>query len=111
MIWVINGFFVWLPLARPESEFPGETDTAAGILAFLGTTTFEIGSVLMVVEAINAERWLPPFLCFFFLLFLPLDKKRPCATLCTLTSPVPTAYSVAVDGLTHSAREGRSVLN
>ncbi|GAB1313906.1 Integral membrane protein [Madurella fahalii] len=56
VIWVINGFFVWLPLARPESEFSGETDIAAGILAFLGTTVFEIGSVLMVIEAINAER-------------------------------------------------------
>ncbi|KAK4033636.1 hypothetical protein C8A01DRAFT_19446 [Parachaetomium inaequale] len=56
VIWCINGCFVWLPLVAPASEFPGETDEGAGILAFLGATVFEIGSVLMVVEAVNAER-------------------------------------------------------
>jgi hypothetical protein len=51
----INGCFVWLPLVAPQSEFPGEADNAVGILSFIGSTIFEVGSVLMVVEAINAE--------------------------------------------------------
>ena len=52
----------------PSSEFEGETNVAAGILAFVGATVFEVGSVLMVVEAINAEResFLFCFLSFSF---------------------------------------------
>ncbi|KAG7288574.1 hypothetical protein NEMBOFW57_004927 [Staphylotrichum longicolle] len=56
IIWCINGCFVWLPIVAPSSEFEGETAVAAGILAFIGATVFEVGSVLMVVEAINAEQ-------------------------------------------------------
>lgn len=70
-MWCINGSFVWLPLVAPSSEFPGEVDVGAGILAFIGATIFEIGSLLMMVEAINAEStsWfrffplLPRFCC------------------------------------------------
>ncbi|KAK3900979.1 hypothetical protein C8A05DRAFT_45288 [Staphylotrichum tortipilum] len=53
IIWCINGFFTWLPLAAPTTEFPHETDWA-GILACVGASVFEVGSVLMVVEAIEA---------------------------------------------------------
>ncbi|KAK4104266.1 hypothetical protein N658DRAFT_493769 [Parathielavia hyrcaniae] len=56
VVWCINGCFIWLPLVAPQSEFPGETESAAGILAFIGATIFEVGSVLMVLEATNAER-------------------------------------------------------
>jgi hypothetical protein len=59
VVWCVNGCFVWLPLVAPQSEFPGEADSAAGILAFIGATIFEIGSVLIVVEAINAESECP----------------------------------------------------
>jgi hypothetical protein len=59
VIWCINACFVFLPLVAPASEFPGETVQGGGILAFTGSTVFVIGSVLMVVEAVNAERELP----------------------------------------------------
>ncbi|KAK4190657.1 hypothetical protein QBC35DRAFT_489370 [Podospora australis] len=56
IVWCINGCFVYFPLAAPRSEFEGETDIAAGILAFIGATIFEIGSVWMVLEAVNENR-------------------------------------------------------
>jgi hypothetical protein len=37
------------------------------VLAFVGATIFEVGSFLMVVEAVNAERE------FFFLLLFGVD--------------------------------------
>lgn len=51
--WVINSFFVWFPLERPEMEFPHEILVGGGVTALLGTTTFEIGSILMMLEAMN----------------------------------------------------------
>ncbi|KAI3322761.1 hypothetical protein HD806DRAFT_499265 [Xylariaceae sp. AK1471] len=56
VVWVINGFFVWLPTQYPFTEFDGEVDTAGGITAFIGATIFEIGSVLLMFEAINENR-------------------------------------------------------
>ncbi|KAF2458068.1 hypothetical protein BDY21DRAFT_285362 [Lineolata rhizophorae] len=56
VIWVINAFFVWLPLVRPETEFPNEELTGGGVTAFVGATVFEIGSVLLLLEAINENR-------------------------------------------------------
>lgn len=53
VIWVINAFFVWLPLEDPSSAFPNESLTAGGVTAFIGATTFEIGSVLLMLEAVN----------------------------------------------------------
>lgn len=53
VIWVINAFFVWLPLEDPSSEFPNESLTAGGVTAFVGATIFEIGSVLLILEAVN----------------------------------------------------------
>jgi len=56
VVWCINAFFVWLPLQDPSSEFPGEIATAGGITAFIGATIFEIGSVLLMIEAVNENR-------------------------------------------------------
>jgi hypothetical protein len=52
IVWVINGFFVWLPIAFPKTEFSTETD-GGGITAFIGTVCFEIGAGLALLEAIN----------------------------------------------------------
>lgn len=56
VVWVINSFFVWLPLVDPSTEFPGEIGKAGGITAFIGATVFEIGSVLLMFEAVNENR-------------------------------------------------------
>ncbi len=56
VVWVVNGFFVWLPFVNPSTEFPGEVGKAGGITAFLGATIFEIGSVLLMFEAVNESR-------------------------------------------------------
>ncbi|KAL2073668.1 hypothetical protein VTL71DRAFT_10994 [Oculimacula yallundae] len=54
--WVVNAFFVWLPLQVPSTEFKGEIANAGGISAFVGATIFEIGSVLLMIEAVNENR-------------------------------------------------------
>jgi hypothetical protein len=56
VVWVVNGFFVWLPIQYPATEFSGEVGMAGGITAFIGATIFEIGSVLLMLEAINEDR-------------------------------------------------------
>jgi hypothetical protein len=56
VIWVINAFFVWLPLVRPNSEFGNEELYGGGITAFIGATVFEFGSFLLMAEAINENR-------------------------------------------------------
>ncbi|PMD44161.1 integral membrane protein [Hyaloscypha variabilis F] len=56
VVWCINAFFVWLPLQNPSTEFPGEIADAGGITAFIGATIFEIGSVLLMIEAVNENR-------------------------------------------------------
>lgn len=56
VIWCVNGCFAYLPLAAPSTELEGETDVAAGWLAFAGATVFEWGSVLMMLEAVNENR-------------------------------------------------------
>ncbi|KAI8629728.1 hypothetical protein F5Y19DRAFT_431648 [Xylariaceae sp. FL1651] len=56
MVWVINGFFVWLPTQYPSTEFRGEVDTGGGVTAFIGATIFEIGSVLLMFEAVNENQ-------------------------------------------------------
>ncbi|QRV73305.1 hypothetical protein RhiJN_01319 [Ceratobasidium sp. AG-Ba] len=52
MAWVINGFLLFLPLVSP-SKYP-EHSTTASAFAFIGGTIFEVGSYLMLVEALNA---------------------------------------------------------
>jgi hypothetical protein len=56
VIWVINAFFVWLPLGRPASEFKTEELYGGGITAFIGATVFEVGSILLMAEAVNENR-------------------------------------------------------
>lgn len=55
-VWVINAFFVWLPLANPGTEFHSEILTGGGVSAFVGATIFEVGSLLLMIEAINENR-------------------------------------------------------
>ena len=52
----MNAFFVWLPFVDPSTEFPNEIASGGGITAFIGATIFEIGSVLLMVEAVNENR-------------------------------------------------------
>ena len=56
VVWCINGFFAFLPLVQPESEFPTEILYGGGITAFIGATIFEMGSVLLMFEAVNENR-------------------------------------------------------
>ncbi|KAK3073626.1 hypothetical protein LTR53_004636 [Teratosphaeriaceae sp. CCFEE 6253] len=56
IIWVINAFFALLPLTNPSTSFPGETLDGGGITAFIGATVFEIGSILLMLEAVNENR-------------------------------------------------------
>jgi hypothetical protein len=54
IVWCINGFFSFLPLIRPSSEFSGEVLYGGGITAFIGAVLFfEVGSILLMLEAIN----------------------------------------------------------
>lgn len=55
-VWVINAFFAYLPLAQPSTEFDNEILYGGGISAFIGATIFEIGSVLLMFEAVNENR-------------------------------------------------------
>ena len=56
VVWVINAFFAYLPLAQPQTEFDTEILYGGGITAFIGATIFEIGSVLLMFEAVNENR-------------------------------------------------------
>ncbi|KAJ4305184.1 hypothetical protein N0V90_000715 [Kalmusia sp. IMI 367209] len=56
IIWVINAFFVWLPVALPDTEFKNEELYGGGITAFIGATIFEVGSFLLMAEAVNENR-------------------------------------------------------
>lgn len=56
VVWCINGFFAWLPLQDPSTEFNNEISYGGGITAFIGATIFEIGSVFLMIEAVNESR-------------------------------------------------------
>ena len=56
VVWCLNGFFAWLPLQDPSTEFLGEKPVGGGITAFLGATIFEFGSILLMIEAVNENR-------------------------------------------------------
>ncbi len=53
VVWVINAFFVWLPLVKPDTEFAGEIPIGGGTTALIGSTIFEIGSIFLMFEAVN----------------------------------------------------------
>ncbi|KAI4151224.1 MAG: hypothetical protein LQ340_003624 [Diploschistes diacapsis] len=56
VIWVLNAFFVWLPLVQPSTQFTNEITVAGGWTAFVGATVFEVGSVLLMLEAVNENQ-------------------------------------------------------
>ena len=56
VVWVLNAFFAYLPLAQPQTEFGTEILYGGGITAFIGATIFEVGSVLLMLEAVNENR-------------------------------------------------------
>lgn len=56
VVWVINAFFSYLPLAQPGTLFNNEVLVGGGVSAFVGATIFEIGSVLLMIEAVNENQ-------------------------------------------------------
>ena len=56
VVWVINCFFAFLPYISPKSLSNREVLWGGGITAFIGATIFEIGSILLMFEAINENR-------------------------------------------------------
>ena len=56
IVWIINAFFSFLPYTDPSTEFSTEVLYGGGITAFIGATIFEIGSVLLMIEAVNENR-------------------------------------------------------
>lgn len=56
VVWVMNGFFVLLPLINPGDTFNGESAWGGGVTAVVGATIFELGSVLLMIEAVNENR-------------------------------------------------------
>ncbi|KAK7558044.1 integral membrane protein [Phyllosticta citricarpa] len=71
VIWVINGFFVFLPLIMPSSEFHNEILYGGGTTAFIGATIFEVGSILLMLEAVNENR----AGCFGWALSIVFDQQ------------------------------------
>lgn len=55
-VWVLNGFLVLLPAVRPAGAWPGESEWGGGVSAVVGATIFEVGSVLLMLEAVNENR-------------------------------------------------------
>jgi len=56
IIWCINALFTFLPFVRPSDNFPNESLYGGGITAFIGATVFEVGSVLLMLEAVNEDH-------------------------------------------------------
>jgi hypothetical protein len=56
VVWVINAFFSWLPLVDPSTEFENEVSLGGGVTAMIGATIFVVGSVLLMIEAVNENR-------------------------------------------------------
>ncbi|KAI9762439.1 MAG: hypothetical protein M4579_000415 [Chaenotheca gracillima] len=55
-VFIVCGFFYWLPLAAPDTEFPNESDIGGGIISFIGGTLFEIGAIFLMIEATNENQ-------------------------------------------------------
>jgi len=56
LIWVLNGVFVFIPLIASAATFPGEIAFGGGVTAFIGGCVFHSGSLLLMLEAVNADR-------------------------------------------------------
>ncbi|CCA72523.1 hypothetical protein PIIN_06460 [Serendipita indica DSM 11827] len=54
IVWVINGFIVFLP--QINSEKYGQNEVGGGWTAWLGATIFEFGAVTALLEAMNREE-------------------------------------------------------
>ena len=57
-VWVVNGFFVFLPSLNVTET----NNVVTGWTAFVGGSIFEIGSYLMVLEALNRKHEVHPSL-------------------------------------------------
>ncbi|KAI9717192.1 MAG: hypothetical protein M1828_007385 [Chrysothrix sp. TS-e1954] len=55
VVWVINSIFAFLPYVQPSTAFANETLYGGGMTALIGATIFEVGSVLLMLEAINEK--------------------------------------------------------
>lgn len=56
VVWVLNGFLVLLPTTNPAGSWAGESAWGGGVSAVVGATIFEVGSVLLMLEAVNENR-------------------------------------------------------
>lgn len=71
IVWVCNGFFVLIPLIHPTAAFSGESSWGGGVSAVVGATIFELGSIFLMIEAVNENR----SECFGWALEHALDKS------------------------------------
>ncbi|KAF1831002.1 hypothetical protein BDW02DRAFT_572474 [Decorospora gaudefroyi] len=55
-IFVVAGVIYWLPVAHPSQTYPYDKTKVGGSLSFVGATLFEIGGILLVIEAVNANQ-------------------------------------------------------
>lgn len=55
-LFVVSSLFYWLPLAAPQTEFPGESLVGGGVCSFIGATLFTVGGLLLIVEAANENQ-------------------------------------------------------
>jgi hypothetical protein len=52
-LFVIDGFWAWLPLGWPSTEFVGESKYGVPLAFFFGALFFQVGAVMAYLEAIN----------------------------------------------------------
>jgi hypothetical protein len=119
IVWCFNGFFVWLPLEAPSTEFPGEVSWGGGLTAFLGATIFEFGSLLLMLEAVNENRadcfgWALEEAWESGVLSLYSDSGRACRHHHTQKSsflkPSTSTLSVGAEGQEDDRREHERVV-
>jgi len=54
-VWVVNGFFVFMPSLGVDQT----NNVVGGWTAFVGGSIFEVGSYLMILEALNRKHEVP----------------------------------------------------
>lgn len=52
-LFVIDGFWAWLPLGWPSTEFDGESKYGVPLCFFFGALFYQLGAVMAYFEAIN----------------------------------------------------------
>lgn len=55
-MFIAGGVVYWLPIAHPSKTYPYDPNVVSGSLSFVGATLFELGGILLVVEAVNANE-------------------------------------------------------